>query len=1235
MVNYKWDNPKPPLKQEGSFYNQYWFTIKTKEYDFYPKSSEGANCEFNESNKVKPSTVTNYGFNRCCPDECMNFSGTSYKLNTRYVAITVPKNIDFSKKHKWLLNLDFNLQGYTSDWACSDNFFYPQLKGLPGGMIENPYVEPNGNLCEKDGIKTSPPSNKCTDDAIRCFDAKEQGIENFFKYLEMFLKNDVIIVHTSQIYNDLYYNRDCESQNPCSQCWYKDNPDEQYLKVLFDMIYNNNYTDLSHADDNYNMNISDTANPRKIEDLKNLKLDYENMAILGYSVGAGAVSRYINEFPLLKTNNGISFPKIKLGIMLGGGSYLCYSLDCKNDPKCSVSERTKSGIGGESFNPCVNPNICTRGCCPTNISEINYYKKRFDWKDHPPIILMQSINDYLADRNASLYYYNVMKKNNVPCLRLTANTNVHGLASVKSQINPSIPFLNKYFGTTIPIPNSPPSNSPPSNFPPSNSEKKSKNEFLLSYIVSLIISGIILIYYIWQIINKKIKLKLNYLIFIPLLSITVLIINILLLVNNFKEKFSNQRDNYFEKLYNNVIEIKNEIFEKNPVINGVFVHLFSTEDLDEIINQKDFKFNLNTKGITDCSIFNPKTCSAWTYLRKDLPPILYNFPSSPAVYGGYWTPNWGVVVDANKFWPLVTTMGITDSDTFGRNQLNIDINSSIILWDNINNSGYFNNGSRCSGNNINTPFFTKDNLENLIPINKNDVDIVIQSFHNNRVNDKNTSCGYNDDINSLNCRYTNAGAGQESSSWLYGNSILYGWDCPYYDYSNNYGVTGSVYRPQGELNGKFNKTKGCFYIEIVDAKDLSDNDINRVSYELQLTLEQLKNKRFGIWKPTEECWASKYPFVCISKDNPITNDNTAYPNEWIKENGDGKWGNNFSSNLDGQMLYVQDGNVTNASITGFNGSPTGRLNLYTGSKSDKYSNMFWNFNNSTSTLNPVSSDNIMTFQCKFEKKDMYNWIFNIKKYWKYIYSTFNGNNKNNPTYGNNFSNPMCGLNSKCEDSTYWNYQGCIDDTTQANWTTIKNGQCYLPQYLYGHPSAGNLYYENEVNVYVDPKQSENSEQNKIFRDSIIGFIVIPKTCEDYMKIFKTGTCLPNNKKCNIHYTYGKPYSTEENYTQRCSGYQCSQKLSDPNDKTARKNKCDNNVNFKTYGDVHDEEKRRISIAESKCKILLNLFNDKYRKNLYKAKLYHCFPSSNTLQDYEMLKNLFNDNINWNDIFKEI
>ena len=71
----------------------------------------------------------------------------------------------------------------------------------------------------------------------------------------------------------------------------------------------------------------------------------------------GAVSRYINDFPTLKTvPNNFVFPEIKTAVMIAGGSLYCYSKDCGNDTNCG---------GNPHFKHCPYPNINVRGCCPT------------------------------------------------------------------------------------------------------------------------------------------------------------------------------------------------------------------------------------------------------------------------------------------------------------------------------------------------------------------------------------------------------------------------------------------------------------------------------------------------------------------------------------------------------------------------------------------------------------------------------------------------------------------------------------------------------------------------------------------------------------------------------------------------------------------------------------------------------------------------------------------------------
>jgi hypothetical protein len=282
------------VQDKNPLFNQYWFYVDTPEYNLYPDSN------------------------------CSTFNlGKSIPMNKRIVGITTPKSINPNIHYKYIINTDFNIDGKASDWMCSSGYY----KGM-GGLIDDGKCSENANFL----------------------------LKNFTYLFKSLIEKDYIIIHLSMIAEDTYLNQPCDSTNVCKKCWFKDNPDQQYLK-----------------------------------------LDYNNLTLFGYSVGTGAISRYINEFPILKTDpNNFVFPEIKTAVMIAGGSLYCYSKDCGNDPNCG---------GDPHFKHCPYPNINVRGCCPHDLSEPNYDNGKFSWKNHPSVLLVQSLDDSYADPMASKYYY--------------------------------------------------------------------------------------------------------------------------------------------------------------------------------------------------------------------------------------------------------------------------------------------------------------------------------------------------------------------------------------------------------------------------------------------------------------------------------------------------------------------------------------------------------------------------------------------------------------------------------------------------------------------------------------------------------------------------------------------------------------------------------------------------------------------------------------------------------------
>jgi hypothetical protein len=112
---------------------------------------------------------------------------------------------------------------------------------------------------------------------------------------------------------------------------------------------------------------------------------------------------------------------------------------------------------------------------------------------------------------------------------------------------------------------------------------------------------------------------------------------------------------------------------------GLLAHMWAPEDVTAVLATQPFTFGLTSQGIADCAAINRKTCSAWTYLRSDLPPTLFIYPSSPTGAAGYWTPVCGLILDPRIAWPLVTSMSVVDSDTNARSCCGNESGSAAIL----------------------------------------------------------------------------------------------------------------------------------------------------------------------------------------------------------------------------------------------------------------------------------------------------------------------------------------------------------------------------------------------------------------------------------------------------------------------------------------------------------------------------------------------------------------------------
>lgn len=1055
--------------QKEALYNQYWLYIETAPYTLYPNSS---GCKI----------------------------GKGVPMTKRIVAIATPKNLVPGKKYKYVLATDFNMDGNASDWYCpTTNTSYSGW----GGLISGP-----------------------------CADDPDGLMHNYMLLLLQFIKNDYIIVNMSMTSEDVYYNQPCTNTDVCKKCWTPNNPDQDYLQKLFNMIYENKYP----------------------APLDNLQLEYNNISLFGYSVGAGAVSRYINDFPFMTTlPGGFPLPRIKCGVMIAGGSLYCYSKDCGQDPMC----RDSDGKPDPHFSPCAFPNLAIRGCCPHNLSEPNYDNGKLPWKDHPPVILIQSLDDSYADPMASVYYQQIMDKHNVPNERYTANSTVHGIAS-QYQIDKTINFVNRY------------TSAPPKPNPDDTTHRRSiwlpttgivlSGVGLLAFIAlykfpgaSPLVTGMIVLMFVVGICLSSISLTMNLQkSTVPGPTPTPIPGSILARQLSTMPKSPQQT---VHQLFNMATDIRDKIYGEHPTLGGVMVHLLALEDMESIANAKNFVFNTASAGTADCAMVGQSkpTCSAWTYLRKDMPPIVYSYPSSEAGPDGmqFWSPSVGIIVDPARVWPLITTMGIIDSATDARNC-----------------------GSQDPGYQFNI-FDTENNLSRCMPIvydsagkklsDQNDYCIFQSVTHPTACN---PNCSYDTDITATNCRMESAGGSLNNSTFMEPPNDIFNWDCPGGDPS----WTG------WKVNG--GSVPACWKAQPVSWENISKTDRQHLS-----NAGYGKNgscKKWAIYIPSTDCYLTS-PTLYKTENTP------GYGEVGTMIGGSDSSGDSFTTNIeisnkDRNYYYVGTGPNSNTSGATFSEQTWQNCDI---SWTDATATSC-KINPDKQDHTPISTAYTITYQAKWPKEDWGRWIQETQKMWKYIYSTLDKN------------------------KGYKNLKAPLDGDRGNNYS-----------YIYGNPCNQGDWWENEVNIYLNPEdgKDDNSDLNNVYRESILGFVYIGKTCEDFTADLPTGT--------NIA-VKGKSCSFEKG--ERCVGYLCNTDV-DKNEKGATQ--CIGKLNGKstTYSDIQKEEISRRTRSKNAIVKVCDRFNGKYRQGgQTQAMPYKLMTASNAFQSWTSLNQTFSGKLQASDVF---
>jgi hypothetical protein len=580
-----------------------------------------------------------------------------------------------------------------------------------------------------------------------------------------------------------------------------------------------------------------------------------------------------------------------------------------------------------------------------------------------------------------------------------------------------------------------------------------------------------------------------------------------------QEKKKKKPNNIAAELYNNIDIIKNKLTE-NQINSGVLVHMFSLEDMINLDNNDNFKFNLQTPGTSDCGGVTLKSCSAWSYLRKDLPPILFTYPVSNSINkenaddiwksivglnkngdinkemigsGSYWTPNCAVILDAKKAWPLLTTMGIIDSGTDERNCLSngrgsesCDYNPGVPLDWYCGTESNPRDISKCSKNEIWPTNLTKI---------KRDINIGISRQSTNKGSGCITNCNeiyqQNDIRNNL-CKYRVSGG---SLSLLNLGSWRWNWD-------------------ESDKNDRIQQTFN------LNPKTYSDEEKKQNVNNSCNT----KNATFYEWTPGSKSFA-RNPFLCKTEKTPAKAGNDIYVDTYHDDEA-------FD------VIYNYVGTNT----------PDG-LNVEQSDIGKTFSEQYYG-KDFREPLSPINSSFIQNTQCKWEKKDWNRWTNEIKNFWLSVLKTLNEDN----TYVDKSKSSKYLVNDlSANPSVFWEYfenecnifinPNITDDNDEFNKiyresiigfgyfnTTIEEQINQIPEF--NNITVTNIY---------DYTKYTNIKERVIGVNNSTGYLVGPKNSPDTIEyIFKyekarldKGKEIMENIKNKYNLKYNKEVSLYE------------------------------------------------------------------------------------------------------------
>lgn len=278
--------------------------------------------------------------------------------------------------------------------------------------------------------------------------------------------------------------------------------------------------------------------------------------------------------------------------------------------------------------------------------------------------------------------------------------------------------------------------------------------------------------------------------FIPIIVIIIIIIIITIIF------FLKKNGNIYEKLFNNTTSDLNNI-------GGMLVNNFGPVWFEKFLSVGDITLN-NTSV---CASVNRQTCTAYSYIRKDLIPMFFQFP------GIALNVPCGIILNPHKVWPLITLMAVVDADTNVRSSCTNDSYSAFFLRNPFTSSQQ----DKCISNTLLSKYGPNHDYV------KNKYAVYIPQ--------KDMGASYKVSCNGdLNCMYNNSGG--NINIWTLINSP----DC---------------------LDGRY---KDCF--------EYSEATFEEVPPEIKAVFSQGSEQPYGYLKQSmkQECPICLKPYLCVTSD---------------------------------------------------------------------------------------------------------------------------------------------------------------------------------------------------------------------------------------------------------------------------------------------------------------------------------------------------------------------------------